>query len=354
MQTIVHDSLGCQNGCCERSYENFPEVFIAHKLDTSAWASNCRASVAGCVNLTVTTVGVYSLYSCWTAVGHATWFLHSEVNFMAVTCWRTCNTAEEAARMLSNEISDEDDLDDLFTVDNLHGQDEEYGDPNGESTTDRSDFEESTPSTSQVSASIVSSGERLTGSVLPSSPLKRSRRSDRLVTGINAVLETDNFEKMDLPPANRKTCTGYLGQRKKKDTEKILWTDAQPDARGRQRQCDIIRVAPGLKSREVKSVETIREAFEFFSEEMMDLVVSSTNLKIQQTLSKQPREALKDDTKPYLHPTDRCELQAVIGLMYFCGLLGLNNHSVHHIFSERTCLVGQCRACILGVKRYDQ
>ena len=67
----------------------------------------------------------------------------------------------------------------------------------------------------------------------------------------------------------------------------------------------------------------------------MDLVVSSTNLKIEHTRSKQPREALKDDTKPYLRPTDRCELQAVIGLMYFRRLLGLNNHGVHHI-SERT------------------
>ena len=80
--------------------------------------------MAGCVNLTVTTVGVYSLYSCWTAVGRATWLLHSKVNFTAATCWRTRYTAEEAARVLSNEISDKDGLDDLFTVDDLDEQDE--------------------------------------------------------------------------------------------------------------------------------------------------------------------------------------------------------------------------------------
>ena len=79
--------------------------------------------MAGCVNLKVTTVGVYSLYSCWTAVGRATWVLHSELNFMAATCRRIRYTAEEAAHMLSNEISDEDDLDDLFTVDDLDEQD---------------------------------------------------------------------------------------------------------------------------------------------------------------------------------------------------------------------------------------
>ena len=134
---------------------------------------------------------------------------------MAATCWRTRYTAEEAARVLSNEISDKDGLDDLFTVDDLDEQDEEYGDPDGESTTDRSDFEESTPYTSQVSASIVSSGERLTGSVSPSPPPKRSRRSDRLVTCIDAVLEPNNFEKMDVSPATRKIYTGCPGPRKK-------------------------------------------------------------------------------------------------------------------------------------------
>ena len=79
--------------------------------------------------------------------------------------------------------------------------------------------------------------------------------------GIDAALEPDKFEKMDLPPATRKTYTGYVGLHKKKDAKKILWTDAQPDARGCQRQCEIIRGAPGLKSLEAKSVETKREAF---------------------------------------------------------------------------------------------
>ena len=81
----------------------------------------------------------------------------------------------------------------------------------------------------------------------------------------------------------------------------------------------------------------MREAFDlFFSEEMMDLLLSSTNLKIEQTLSQQPQEALRDDTRLYLHTTEKCELYAVIGLFYYRGLMGLNNHSVHHIFSDRT------------------
>ena len=36
-----------------------------------------------------------------------------------------------------------------------------------------------------------------------------------------------------------------------------------------------------------------------------------------------------------LRSTDKCELFALFGLMYFRGLLGLNNHAVDHVFSER-------------------
>ena len=43
---------------------------------------------------------------------------------MTATCRETRYTAEEVARMLSNEVSDGYDLDDLFTVDDLDEQDD--------------------------------------------------------------------------------------------------------------------------------------------------------------------------------------------------------------------------------------
>ena len=80
-------------------------------------------------------------------------------------------------------------------------------------------------------------------------------------------------------------------------------------------------MAFGLHSEEAQSVETIKEAFNrFFSEDMMRLVLTSTNLKIDQTLSEQSEKAIIDDTKPYLHTRDECELRAVFSLVYFRGL----------------------------------
>ena len=141
------------------------------------------------------------------------------------------------------------------------------------------------------------------------------------MTGIDSALGPTNFDEMDLPCPTRKTFTDYLSSCKKKDVEKIRWTDAQPTNIGHQRQCNIIRVAFGLHSEEAQSVETIKEAFNrFFSEDMMRLVLTSTNLKIDETLSEQSEKAIIDDTKPYLRARDECELCAVFSLVYFRGL----------------------------------
>ena len=154
----------------------------------------------------------------------------------------------------------------------------------------------------RAQCSVASSLEKASRTISPSSPpAKRSRRSDRSVNGIDQVLDPANFAQMELPPPSRKTYVGYLGPRKKKNTEKIMWMDASPNPQGCQCQCDIISDVPGLKSRQAKSVETMREAFDlFFSEEMMDLLLWSMNLKIEQTLSQQPQEMTRDHNSPQL------------------------------------------------------
>ena len=68
----------------------------------------------------------------------------------------------------------------------------------------------------------------------------------------------------------------------------------------------------------------------------MELIVDFTNLKIRAALSSMSDDTLRDDSRPYLREIDVCELYAVIGLMYFRGLLGQNGRHVNHIFSERS------------------
>ena len=68
---------------------------------------------------------------------------------------------------------------------------------------------------------------------------------------------------------------------------------------------------------------------------MVDDIVDATNRRIEETLASIPVEE-RDDTMPYLKPTNALEIYAFIGLMYFRGLLCLNSHSISTIFSERS------------------
>ena len=68
----------------------------------------------------------------------------------------------------------------------------------------------------------------------------------------------------------------------------------------------------------------------------IQLIVQSTNRKIEEVLDDLPEEAVNDSTRPYLRTTTVLEIYALIGLMFFRGLLGLNNHGAKHLFSEKT------------------
>ena len=170
----------------------------------------------------------------------------------------------------------------------------------------------------------------------PSSPPpKRPRTKKRLVCGIDEALDPQNYDELDIPAGGR-TFTARLGPAKKKNVEKITWTDEQPGARGRQRQCDVLRGTPGLRTTAAKSVESMRDAFELFvTPEMIDIVVTNTNRRIAEVLENLPEETKADDRLTHYRSTDACEMYALIGLMYFRGLLGLNNRGVTHIFSDR-------------------
>ena len=86
-----------------------------------------------------------------------------------------------------------------------------------------------------------------------------------------------------------------------------------------------------------KAVELIRDAFQLFIPNNMILLnVQSTNRKIEEVLDDLPEEAVNDSTRPYLRTTTVLEIYALIGLMFFRGLLGLKNHDAKHLFSEKT------------------
>ena len=173
-------------------------------------------------------------------------------------------TAEEAVNLLLEdsgdddflfESSEDDDLDELFTVEDLQDDAERAY---FEEETAANDFDlDEEPSNSSSEVPMLSSDSPLSS--------KRAKRTERLVTGIDEALDPGNYD--DLPVrSSSKTFTASLGPVSKKNTDKIRWTDQPLEARGRQRICDVIKEKPGLLTRESKSVESVRYAFDFFSQ----------------------------------------------------------------------------------------
>ena len=67
---------------------------------------------------------------------------------------------------------------------------------------------------------------------------------------------------------------------------------------------------------------------------MMGNVVTFTNKKIQKTLEQIENDEFDASKNPHVKLVDSIDLYAVIGLMYFRGLYGLNQHDIRLPFSD--------------------
>ena len=70
---------------------------------------------------------------------------------------------------------------------------------------------------------------------------------------------------------------------------------------------------------------------------MFSLIESKTNEKIRrrtETLTKHKEHLFESSTYPWKKPTNIFELRALIGLLYFRSLFGMNHHSLNILFSD--------------------
>ena len=133
---------------------------------------------------------------------------------------------------------------------------------------------------------------------------------------------------------------GYLRPKSNKAAEKIFWSSDVLSCSGRQRQCDIIPSGKlSILLERAKHIETIEDAFDLlFDEEMFSLIESKVNEKIKtrtEALTKQKEHLFESSKYPWIKPTNIFELRALIGLLYFRGLFGMNQHSLHRLFSDK-------------------
>ena len=91
---------------------------------------------------------------------------------------------------------------------------------------------------------------------------------------------------------------------------------------------------PGLSAKS-NGVEIEIQAFQlFFTDEILDIIVSHTNKRIDASIGEIPPDTLQNGKYPNLKPVDRIDVLSVIGLMHLRGLYGLNKHDVALLFSH--------------------
>ena len=135
--------------------------------------------------------------------------------------------------------------------------------------------------------------------------------------------------------------TGYLGPKTNKNTKTITSDSEFPSVTGRQRTCDTIRrpISCLLPNAKASNIETFGHTSHlFFNDEIMDMIVHNTNNKIRETISslRYNHPAFINSNKNlYVKETDHIEINALFGLMYLRGLLGMNLQRVDYLFADK-------------------
>ena len=130
---------------------------------------------------------------------------------------------------------------------------------------------------------------------------------------------------------------GYLGPKKDKNTKKIWWSSKHPVATGRQWKCDTISgrtscLAPDSRA---NNIENIEDTFHLYLDnDIIGRIVDYTNTRINETIARlQGSDNFNESSKySWVKKTDRVEIDALFGLMYFRGILGVNVHMTDRLF----------------------
>ena len=188
---------------------------------------------------------------------------------------------------------------------------------------------------------------------LPPKP-KRRRRTNlqpkklltakRNVRSIDTALDVNNYEQMKYPKTvsgskKHETLIGYLGPASDPKTKKISWVSSPPSASGRQRQADIVNGPVGTL-RYSDNLTDIRSIFDSMIDDViMERIVTKTNMKLKSNLELfKSDDSINLDDKRYNYmkqETDKIEMHALIGLMYWRGLENKNSASKNSLFKDQ-------------------
>ena len=92
-----------------------------------------------------------------------------------------------------------------------------------------------------------------------------------------------------------------------------------------------------LPNSKASNIETFDDTFLLLADdEIMDMIMHNTNNKIRETsrLKNNHPAFINSNKNPYVKETDHITINALFGLMYLRGLLGMNLERVDYLFAD--------------------
>ena len=161
----------------------------------------------------------------------------------------------------------------------------------------------------------------------------------RLVNSVDKSLDESCYDPHDFDVAedfaSEKVLEAYLGPKKNSNTKKTFSTYKKPPNAGRQRACDVLsRIPqPWTPLTLTSGIDSINDAFNIlFPDQMIQLIVDTTNTKIQH---------VKDNLPAYYNKSDNNTLFALLiitssmhSLVYSTPVVFLDSQCIRTTFSE--------------------
>ena len=155
---------------------------------------------------------------------------------------------------------------------------------------------------------------------------------NRLVRSIESAQDISNYDPLILP-SSHVTYKTTLRDTDDKTVSPISFTTKPPINSGRRRQCDVIKEPLGVRGI-AKECKTEIDCWKLFiTEQMIDIIIESTNRNIAKTIVNL-QDKVESGKYGYLRSTNKDEIEAFLGLIYYRGLYNLSGISAPILFSD--------------------
>ena len=162
---------------------------------------------------------------------------------------------------------------------------------------------------------------------------RRRKKKINLVKNIRDSLDENNFDAYEIPRDKKEFSVSWKPTNFPKRTDN--WENQPTVLSNGIEEHEIIKGEVGEVMGRARGATSQLLAWEcFFDQKMLSIIVQRTNESIGRARDEMKPHYLNDPKVNYIHYTDDIEIRALIGLIYWRGLLGMQNHDIKHMFGE--------------------